>query len=180
MLSETMVFLSRYKSITEHKVVSTPISKQSDTFEVSPSKNDASERRQTLTQRYSIQCLILIWGLRGPKYVPVPSCTRAGASTIRALSLIACKSLSQKCAGCRSSGSSGQSKSNFILCELQMQFLLLHPGKSTAAKLSSHSGFTKAIFLKMNGKREKETLCRIKLHYLYTFSIILSKMEILL
>lgn len=50
MLSETMVFLSRYKSITEHKVVSTPISKQSDTFEVSPSKNDASERRQTHTE----------------------------------------------------------------------------------------------------------------------------------
>lgn len=32
----------------------------------------------------------------------------------------------------------------------------------------------------MNGKRERETLCRIKLHYLYIFSIILSKMEVLL
>lgn len=50
MLSETMVFLSRYKSITEQKVVSTPTSKQSDVFELSPSTNNAVERRQTHTE----------------------------------------------------------------------------------------------------------------------------------
>lgn len=32
----------------------------------------------------------------------------------------------------------------------------------------------------MNGKREKETSWRLKLHYLYIFSIILSKIEVLL
>lgn len=145
MLSETMVFLSGYKSVTEQKVVSIPISKQVICLN-SPLPLTMLWRGGRPSQRHSIQCLILIWGLRGPKTMLVPSCTRAGASTVRALSLIASKSHSQKCAGCRSSGSSGQSKSNFILCELQMQFLLLHPGKSTAAKLSSHGGFTKVIF----------------------------------
>lgn len=144
MLSKTMIFLSRYKCITEQQVVSTSISKV--THLKSPLPRATPQRGGRHTQRHSTQYLILIWELWGPKYMPVPSCTRAGASTFRALRPIACKSLSQKCAGCRSSGSSGQSKFSSILCELQMQFVLLHPGKSTAAKLSSHGGFTKVIF----------------------------------
>lgn len=146
MLSKTMIFLSRYKYITEQQVVSTSISK--GTHLKSPLPRATPQRGGSNTQRHSTQYLILIWELWGPKYMPVPSCTRAGASTFRALPPIACKSLSQKCAGCRSSGSSGQRKFSSILCELQMQFVLLHPGKSTAAKLSSHGGFTKVIFFK--------------------------------
>lgn len=38
-------------------------------------------REEAHTHRHSTQHLILIWELRGPKSVPVPSCTRAGAST---------------------------------------------------------------------------------------------------
>lgn len=88
-------------------------------------------------------------------------------------------SLSQKFALCRSSGSLGPSKFNFILHELQMQFLLLHPRKSTTARLSSHCGFTKVIFFfKWMEKREKEMIRRIKLYCLYIFfPIILPKME---
>lgn len=139
-------FWARINLLQNIKVASTPISKVICLKSPLPKTMPQRGGRHPHTQRHSLQWLILIWGLRGPKSVPVPSCTRAGASTVMARSLIACKSLSQKCAWCRSSGSSGQSKSNFILSELQMQFLLLHPGKSTAAKLSSHGGFTKVIF----------------------------------
>jgi len=38
-----------------------------------------------------------------------------------------------------------------------MQFLLLHPGKSTAAELSSHGGFTKVIFQKWMEREKKKS-----------------------
>lgn len=156
LLSKTTIFLSTYKHITERKP-SQPHKQTKQHIWSLPFKEpqDTSERRQTHTEAlHTVPNSNL-----SAKWAQTPTHSfmhKSRCKHIRGATSYS-RSLAQRCAGCRSSRSSGQSKFNFILCELQMQFLLLHPGKSTAAILSSHGGFTKVIFQKWMERGKKKS-----------------------
>lgn len=146
----------------------------------SPLWRETPWRRGEHTHRHSMQYLMLIWELHGPKSVPVLSRIREGASAFRALLLMLCKWVSPRnllCVGVVDHWDqaslisfSMNCKCNFSCCTLGKVQQQDYPPTVDLLKWF--------FFFKWMEKREKEMIRRIKLYCLYIFfPIILSKME---
>lgn len=137
----------------------------------SPLWRETPWRRGEHTHRHSMQYLMLIWELHGPKSVPVLSRIREGASAFRALLLMLCKWVSPRnllCVGVVDHWDqaslisfSMNCKCNFSCCTLGKVQQQDYPPTVDLLKWF--------FFFKWMEKREKEMIRRIKLYCLYIF-----------